>query len=65
MKASDLRDLSQAELEARLNDEKTAIQDLNFKKAIAGQIENPSEIRFRRRLIARIHTVIREKQSAN
>lgn len=65
MKAAELRDLSLAELQARLNDEKTAIQELRFQKAITGQIENPSGLRIRKRLIARINTLIHEKQSAN
>lgn len=64
MKAHEMRDLSLAELEARLKDEKEALMDYNFNKAIAGQIENPARIRNTRREIARLITIINEKQGA-
>ncbi len=64
MKAHELRDLSLTELEARLKDEKQALMDYNFNKAIAGQIENPARIQNTRREIARLITIINEKVSA-
>lgn len=62
MKAHELRDKSIAELKARLKDEKQALQDMKFNKAIAGQLENPARITMTRREIARIHTIITEKE---
>ena len=62
MKAHELRDKSIAELKARLDDEKQALQDMKFNRAIAGQLENPARITMTRREIARIHTIITEKQ---
>lgn len=64
MKAHELRDLSQTELEARLEDENKALADFRFNKAIAGQIENPARIKNTRREIARLKTIIKEKLSA-
>lgn len=64
MKAHELRDLSMTELEARLNDEQELLEDLNFNKAVAGQLENPNRLKMTRREIARIKTVINEKLSA-
>jgi large subunit ribosomal protein L29 len=64
MKAHELRDLSLTELEARLEDETNALADFRFNKAIAGQIENPARIKNTRREIARLQTIINEKQSA-
>jgi large subunit ribosomal protein L29 len=64
MKAHELRDLSQTELEARLKDEINALADFHFNKAIAGQIENPARIKNTRREIARLKTIIKEKLSA-
>ncbi len=64
MKAHELRDLSLTELEARLKDEKEALIDFRFNKAIAGQIENPARIKNTRREIARLHMIINEKLSA-
>jgi len=64
MKAHELRDLSQTELEARLEDEIKALADFRFNKAIAGQIENPARIKNTRREIARLNTIINEKLGA-
>lgn len=64
MKAHELRDLSLTELEARLEDEKEALVEFKFNKAIAGQIENPARIKNTRREITRLITIINEKVSA-
>jgi large subunit ribosomal protein L29 len=64
MKAHELRDLTVAELEARLADEQKTLQDISFNKAITGQLENPARIQVIRREIARLKTIINEKNSA-
>ena len=63
MKAHELRDLSIAELKARLNDEKTTIQKLAFSKSVTGQVENPARLKEIRKEIARLHTVITQKSA--
>jgi large subunit ribosomal protein L29 len=63
MKAHELRDLSIAELKARLNDEKTTLQKLAFSKSVTGQVENPARLKEIRREIARLHTVITQKSA--
>lgn len=65
MKAHELRDLSVTELEARLNDEQHALQNLKFSKAVTGQLENPARIKAHRREVARLITIIKEKNGAN
>jgi len=62
MKAHELRDLSIAELKARLNDEKTTLQKLAFSKSVTGQVENPARLKEIRKEIARLHTVITQKK---
>ena len=62
MKAHELREKSIAELKARLKDEKQALQDMKFNRAIAGQLENPARVPMTRQEIARIHTIITEKE---
>lgn len=62
MKAHELRELTITELEARLEDEKEALQDMKFNRAIAGQLENPARVQMTRREIARLHTIITEKE---
>lgn len=64
MKAHELRELTLAEIQARLKDEKDSLVDIRFNKAIAGQVENPARIRNTRREIARLNTIINEKLSA-
>jgi len=64
MKAHELRDLSNTELEARLKDEIELLEDLRFNKSVAGQLENPNRLKMTRREIARIKTIINEKPSA-
>jgi len=64
MKAHELRDLTMTELEARLNDERKALENFRFNKAIAGQIENPAKIKNTKREIARLKTIINEKLGA-
>lgn len=62
MKPHELRDLSLTELKARLDDEQQALQDMKFNRAIAGQLENPARMKMTRREIARLKTIIREKE---
>ncbi|MBP3192265.1 50S ribosomal protein L29 [Natronogracilivirga saccharolytica] len=64
MKAHELRDLSVAELEARIKDEIESLQKLYFNKAVAGQVESPATIKNHRKELARLYTVIREKKRA-
>jgi large subunit ribosomal protein L29 len=64
MKAHELRDLTLTELEARLKDEKDALTNFKFNKAVAGQIENPARIKNTKREIARLKMIINEKLGA-
>lgn len=62
MKASELRDLSLTELKSRVRDERKALLDMKFNRAIAGQLENPARVSMTRREIARLETVIHEME---
>jgi large subunit ribosomal protein L29 len=64
MKAHELRDLTLTELQARLKDEKDALTNFKFNKAVAGQIENPARIKNTKREIARLKMIINEKLGA-
>ena len=61
MKASELRKLSQAELDAKLLDLKKELFNLRFQQAI-NQLDNPMRISAVKKDIARVMTVIREMQ---
>jgi large subunit ribosomal protein L29 len=61
MRASDIREQTREELEGKLNDIKKNLFTLKFQKAI-GQVENTQAIGDLGRDIARIETLIREKE---
>lgn len=59
MKRIELREMSSTELEARLQDNISALENLRFQKALQ-QLENPLKIKQVRREIAQIKTVLHE-----
>ncbi len=61
MKASELRELSIPELKEKLRELREELFNLRFQKTIH-QLENPMRIRQVKRDIARVLTVIREKE---
>jgi len=60
MKAAELRDLSRDELQKRLDDSKEEAFNLRFQQA-SGQLEDTNRLRILRRNIARIHTILGER----
>ena len=63
MKASDLRELSVEELQTKLTELKGELFNLRFQLAV-NQLENSSRIGAVKKDIARVKTVIREKEIA-
>jgi large subunit ribosomal protein L29 len=64
MKPSEIRDLSVEEIRQRIAEEEQELQQKRFQHAVAG-LENPlSEIRIRRRRIARLKTILDQKATA-
>jgi large subunit ribosomal protein L29 len=63
MKASQLRDLTQAELEAKATELRGELFSARIKKA-TGQLENNALLRKLRRDVARVQTVLRQRQEA-
>jgi len=61
MKAKEIRDMNQTELNKQLSDLKSELFNLRFQLA-TGQLENPVRIRSVRKDIARIKTVMREQE---
>lgn len=61
MKAAELRQLTLDELASRLDDLKSEQFNLRFQQ-VSGQIEDVSRIKQTRRDIARVYTIIREKE---
>lgn len=59
MKKDKLAELSIVELETKLKDDISALENLRFQKALQ-QLENPQKIKLVRKEIAQIKTVLRE-----
>ena len=63
MEIDDLRAMTDEELEEDLDDTHRALMNLRFRVATM-QLANVNEIRKTKKRIARIHTVIRERELA-
>jgi large subunit ribosomal protein L29 len=63
MKASELRELSTEELREKLKQTKEELFNLRFQHA-TGQLDNPMRIKQVKKEIARIQTVLREREIA-
>ena len=64
MKASEVRAMSVADLEKKLADLKKDLFNLRLQNA-TNQLENPGKINDVKKDIARVMTIIREKQAEN
>ena len=62
MKASEIRELTAEELSAKLKELKTELFNLRFQHAI-NQLENPHQIAEVKHDIARVMTVLNEKNA--
>lgn len=62
LKAKEIRELGVEEIRRRIEEEEDQFRQLEFQHAIA-HIENPMLIRQKRRLIARLKTVLTEKDA--
>lgn len=64
MKASEIRELSEKELLAKLKDLKAELFNLRFQLTI-NQLENPMRIKAVKKDIARVQTILRQKELNN
>ncbi len=63
MKAQELRELDRAALEERIQELREELMNLRFQRE-AGQLKNYRRLREARREIARIRTILRERELA-
>ncbi len=61
MKANKIRDLSSKELEQKLLELKGELFNLRFQMA-TGQLENPMKVKDVKKSIARVKTILRERE---
>ncbi len=64
MKASEIRELNEVELGDKLKDLKADLFNLRFQHAI-NQLENPMRLHHVKKDIAKVLTVMRERQTAD
>ena len=60
MKATEIRELSSDDLQAKLKEARAELFNLRFQQA-TGQLDNPARMREVKKTIARIKTVITER----
>lgn len=63
MKAKEIRDLSEQEIEKKLRDTRQELMHLRLRKQ-AGQVETPHQLLELRRDIARMETILKERAAA-
>jgi large subunit ribosomal protein L29 len=61
MKTTEIRDLNSEEIQGKLTDLKEALFNLRFQHEI-GQLENPKKIGETKKDIARLKTILNEKE---
>lgn len=64
MKAKELRDMTVLELGTKLGELKGELFNLRFQLA-TGQLDNPVKLRYVKKDIARVKTILNEKEKAN
>lgn len=63
MKIHEIKSIATADLKQKLKDEYSSLENLRFQRSI-GQLENFKSLSNTRKLIARIHTIIKEREEA-
>lgn len=63
MKPADIREMSDADLEAKLKESRVELFNLRFQHA-TGQLDNPGRVGAVKKDIARLHTEVRARQLA-
>ncbi len=63
MKAKEIRDLQPDEIRQRIRQEQEQLQEMRFKHAV-GTFATPAQLRISRRLIARLQTILSQKEQA-
>ena len=64
MKIKDIRELTDSEIRARITEDEEMLVKMRFNHAIS-EIENPSKLRETKRAIAKMNTVLRERELNN
>jgi large subunit ribosomal protein L29 len=64
IKPHELRPMSEKEITQRIKDNLEALDKMKFQKAVGGEVKNPVQVRFLRKEIARMRSILREREIA-
>jgi len=62
IKPHEIRGFSENEILQRIKDNVEALDKINFQKAVGGEVKNPVQVRFLRKEIAKMKTILRERE---
>lgn len=62
IKPHEIRGFSEKEILQRIKDNVEALDKINFQKAVGGEVKNPVQVRFLRKEIAKMKTILRERE---
>ena len=64
IKSHELRPMSEKEIQQRIKDNLEALDKIKFQKAVGGEVKNAVQVRFLRKEIARMRTILHERELA-
>jgi len=62
IKPHEVRPMSVKEITQRIKDSLEALDKIKFQKAVGGEIKNPVQVRFLKKEIAMMRTILRERE---
>ncbi|HEY9166881.1 MAG TPA: 50S ribosomal protein L29 [Candidatus Kryptonia bacterium] len=62
IKPHEVRALSEKEISQRIKDNLEALDKIKFQKAVGGEVKNPVQVRFLKKEIAEMRTILRERE---
>ncbi len=62
IKPHELRPMSEKEIRQRIKDNLEALDKIKFQKAVGGEVKNPVQVRFLRKEIAKMRTILHERE---
>ena len=62
IKPHEIRSMPDKEILQRIKDNIEALDKINFQKAVGGDVKNPVQVRFLRKEIAKMRTILRERE---
>lgn len=65
IKSHEIRPMSEKEIMQRIKDNLEALDKIKFQKAVGGEVKNAVQVRYLKKEIARMKTVLREREIAS